>query len=117
MRQQPNHMQHLNHQHHAHGHPHISDYSPEWGWTEASERTGCFTCRKREASPAIGGPGLPAKLPTCASATGGAAGNSPNFSTPNSSNSTSTSTNNNNAASTSSCAVSTNNVVTRSQDG
>ena len=35
-----NHMQHLsnqNHQHHPHGHPHISDYSPEWGWTDVSK--------------------------------------------------------------------------------
>lgn len=35
-----NHMQHLNnqnHQHHSHGHPHISDYSPEWGWTDVSK--------------------------------------------------------------------------------
>ena len=38
--QHSSHMHHLNHQQHqqhSHGHPHISDYSPEWGWTDVSK--------------------------------------------------------------------------------
>merc|ERR1719278_1683384 len=84
-----NHMQHLNNQkqqHHSHGHPHISDYSPEWGWSDATERAGCFTCRKREASPAIGGPGLPAKLPTGNNPSVGSSGSNSSFSTTTSNN-------------------------------
>ena len=84
---------------------------------QASERAGCFTCRKREASPAIGGPGVPAKLPTGANSASGASGNNPNFSASNSSNNSSNSTNSNNAATSSAGVISNNNVVTHTQDG
>lgn len=84
---------------------------------QASERAGCFTCRKREASPAIGGPGVPAKLPTGANPASGATGNSSNFTAPNNSNNSNASTNSNNAASTTANVISNNNVVTCASDG
>ena len=35
------------HQHHPHGAPHITDYSPEWGWTEVSKRIPAINTRLR----------------------------------------------------------------------
>merc|ERR1719507_615174 len=41
----------------------ITDYSPGWSYTDAADRPGCYTCRKREApDPRSGGCGVPAKV-------------------------------------------------------
>ena len=44
---QNNPMHHINHQHHPDGHPHISDYSPEWGWTDVSKSRNILNTRSR----------------------------------------------------------------------